>query len=180
MVTAKNGDKIENFYVVSVNGSTVKLITDLRVNPGTLEQSSSASNVKFQTSYVSGDKNAYWSGDAAGRYPYDLTGKTVSEAESGEKVALYTAQQYGKKFGGATGSLLTKYELDDLLGRTRSNGNSGMQAMIQSVSWLYRSSWRWWLGSAGTMDLVWRVDSNGTLFCRPTATRATRMGSVQF
>ena len=156
-VTLTSGDVTEEFYVVSSNSSTTKLLAATKIDVTTLTQSASDASAKIKTSNTENGGYYYWTTAANGSYPYDLTGETVSEEQSTDKVALYAAQAYGRKYG-VTGTLLTKSEFDTLSGQTPSNSS-----YTTTVPWLITNSYTWWLGSAINTNSVWLVNSSGAL-----------------
>lgn len=176
LVTGKIGETPQEFYVLSVNGSEVKLITKNRVGKDLLQGST---DVQFDPNYTSG--NGYWydaaiaaESDASKRYPYDLISQKIKDEDSGDRTALWVAQNYGKQFSGVKDSnLMTKKELDILLvgvenAKATSYEGTSYQSIIQGIkvpgrtteTWLQRN-YNWWLGSAFDASRVLCIESRG-------------------
>ena len=161
VVTLTNEQSVESFYVVSTNATTTKLLARYGIDVSTLKQTAGSSGTLLAP--IKADNAAYWKASANGDYPYDLTGETVSESESEEKQALYAAQAYGRQYG-LKGTLLTKYEFDDVSGQPRS-GTYSYQSDVDWLKGMYFgvSPYIWWLGTASSDTGVWYVTRNGTV-----------------
>ena len=140
-VTVENKDGVEqSFYVLNDSSSseaTVTLLAAKNINTSTLLQGDDANIIAFSA-------NTGW---AEGENLNDY-GNLKTDGSS----AVYYAVQYGGKFEGATGRLMTVGEVKDITGLT------GFGA-ISSPAWITTTNF--WLGSASSTSSVWRVYGGG-------------------
>ena len=142
-VTVKNKEGVEqSFYVLNDSSSseaTVTLLAAKNIKTSTLLQGDDANTIAFSA-------NKGWAeGENLNNY-----GNLKTDGSS----AVYYAVQYGGKFEGATGRLMTVGEVKDITGLTGSGA-------ISSPAWITTTNY--WLGSAYDTYGVWYVIS-GSLY----------------
>ena len=148
----------EDFYVAGFKDGKVHLLTKYMVKPSTNMQST---DIVYGTDTVVFSSTNYWSSSAS-NYPYDLTTNTASITEA-DTPALYYAKQYGAKYG-VNGTLLTKEEVDRIVGRTPDNKVVySTDSVVTWPSWFNSQFYsgmsfgNFWLGSAQGSNYVWSV-----------------------
>ena len=164
-VTILNGSTAETFFVIkdsTANENKVTVITKENIDTANLVQSSSASNVRFSSTY-------YWWDNTNSKY-YDKYMKAndidlnvdIGSIESTEnKYALYAAQEYGTKLHG-TGRLILHSEASTLL-------DANYADLLYANNGIFKATnncLNYWLGSADNVAVnrVWYI-YGGSMGC---------------
>ena len=147
----------EQFFVVSDDGTTVKLLAKYCLSK--TENTQLTKDATYSDYGRSFSSTNYWSSDSTSS-PFDLQGEylanhPLSAAETTANNAILKAQAYGTAKG-VTGRLMTKAEAD---------------AMVSSNSAIMYGRWTgddaptegwlvWWLGAAFNANFVWSVNGS--------------------
>ena len=136
------GDEIainnQEFYVLSNDGTNIRMLSKLNVDFNTNLQSEGASSTLFSNDEIMGDNYSDYSGSLVEGYVNNYVN--------------FLNSTYGLS---ATGELIQTSELDNL-GCVKDDNSCS----TSSYSWLYSSSY--WTGTANGTYKVWYVGNDGT------------------